>query len=89
MIDARVVDIQPHPDQATNNPGCWAVRFRVSYDGRTRVFWRWHNVRETNANGAYVTPSNEEKPPVDKILEDFWSDTFLDLHGFDFREGSS
>ena len=39
MIDVRVLDVKPHPDQATNNPGCWAVRFEISYDGTTRTFW--------------------------------------------------
>jgi hypothetical protein len=37
-IDVRVIDIQPHPDQATNNPGCWAVRFEVVCDGSN--LWR-------------------------------------------------
>lgn len=39
MIDVRVRDVQSHPDQATNNPGCWAVRFEVSYNGTKRSFW--------------------------------------------------
>jgi hypothetical protein len=84
VIDMRVLDIQPHPDQATNNPGCWAVRFEVSYNGTKRSFWRWHNVRE-NVEGRYVTPSNK-KPQADEIIEGFWNDTFGNLHGFSFNK---
>ena len=85
MIEARVLDIKPHPDQATNNPGCWAVQLRVEHDGRSRSFWRWHNVRELR-DGCYVTPSNKKPPTHDKILAAFWEDTFAGLHGFAFDE---
>lgn len=83
MIDASVLAVKPHPDQATNNPGTWAVQFRVSHADKARTFWRWYTVRQTDANGAYVTPSND-KPSVDEILAGFWDDTFGELHGFDF-----
>jgi hypothetical protein len=83
VIDVRVADIQPHPDQATNNPGCWAVKLAVSYDGRTRTFWRWYTVREQK-NGGYVTSSSKKKPATGEIITRFWGDTFADLHGFSF-----
>lgn len=83
MIEAFVLDVQPHPDQAANNPGCWAVQIRVAHDGRNRSFWRWHNVRELRS-GRYVTPSNEKQPTHDEILAAFWGDTFAELHGFSF-----
>lgn len=73
MIDVRVVDVQPHPDQTTNNPGCWAVKLAVSYDGRTRTFWRWHTVHD-----------RKKKPTDSEILTRFWDDTFAELHGFSF-----
>jgi hypothetical protein len=85
-IDVCVLTMKPHPDQATTHPGAWAVQFRADHGGRTHTFWRWYNVRETNENDTYITPSNEKKPSADKILADFWRDTFLDLHGFDFQE---
>jgi hypothetical protein len=85
QIEVHVLTIRPHPDQATNNPGTWAVQFRASRAGRSHTFWRWYNVRETNANGAYITPSNDKKPTVDEIIVRFWDDTFADLHGFDFK----
>ncbi len=84
MIDVRVLDVRPHPDQATNNPGCWAVRFEVSYDVTKRTFWRWHSVRELK-DGVYITPSNR-KPTTDEIIEWFWNDTFSELHGFSFNK---
>jgi hypothetical protein len=84
MIDVRVLGMQPHPDQATTHPGTWAVQFRADHAGRARTFWRWYTVRETDASGCYVTPSNDKRPAADEILADFWRDTFLDLHGFDF-----
>lgn len=73
MIDVRVLDIQPHPDQATNNPGCWAVQFAIARDGERRTFWRWHNER-----------TSDQKPTPFKIIKRFWDDTFADLHGFSF-----
>ena len=87
MIDVRVLDIQPHPDQATNNPGCWAVQYRVAHDGRSRSFWRWYNVRELRS-GRYVTPPNDKKPTHAEILADFWEDTFGNLHGFSFDKAA-
>lgn len=87
MIDVRVLDIQPHPDQATNNPGCWAVRLKISRDGTARTFWRWYTMRELKNGhkdgvGVY-TPSNK-KPEPTEILARFWDDTFAELHGFSF-----
>ena len=83
MIDVRVLDVKPHPDQATNNPGTWAVKLRVSHDGRSRAFWRWHSVREQ-------TKETKRKPTAEEILAQFWEDTFAGLHGFDFeREGAA
>ena len=92
MIDARVLNIQPHPDQATNNPGCWAVRFEVSYGGRRRTFWRWHTDREFSSRpaakhadlvaGRLVAAT--KKPRAEDILRHFWDDTFAELHGFAF-----
>lgn len=75
MIAVRVLDIQPHPDQATNNPGSWAVKFGVSYDGVTRTFWRWHTERKS-----------DKKPKADVLVKRFWDDTFADLHGFSFNK---
>lgn len=86
MIDARVVAIEPHPDQATNNPGCWAIQLRVSHAGRTRTLWRWHNVRRFDASGALIDPDGAP-PSRDEVLARFWDDTFGDLHGFDFQDG--
>lgn len=73
MIGVHVLDIRPHPDQATNNPGSWAVQFEVSYDGRKRTFWRWHTIRE-----------DSKKPKATDIILRFWDDTFAELHGFAF-----
>lgn len=93
MITVRVLDVKPHPDQATNNPGCWAVKFRVSREGGapygsgSRTFWRWYNRHET-VNGVYVTPSNK-KPSADEIITDFWDNTFAELHGFNFERSSA
>jgi hypothetical protein len=98
MIDACVLDIKPHPEQATNNPGCWAVRLSVSYDGTTRTFWRWYNVRDlktwdaerrqwvlsTDGTGVYIGPS-DRTPTNEELIKDFWDDTFGNLHGFNFE----
>jgi hypothetical protein len=83
-INGEVLAIEPHPDQATHNPGCWAVQFRVSHAGQTRTFWRWHNVRKFNANGAWIEPDNEP-PSTDEIMKAFVDDTFNELHGFNFQ----
>ena len=83
MIDVRVLGVKPHPDQATHNPGTWAVKLRVSHDGRSRTFWRWHSVRELRG-GCYVTTS-DRRPTHDEIIVEFWDNTFGDLHGFDFE----
>lgn len=87
MIDVRVLALKPHPAQATNNPGWWAVQLHVSHAGQARSFWRWYLVHELDTRGCYVTPSNDKKPSHDEILARFWSDTFSELHGFDFRNG--
>jgi hypothetical protein len=73
MIDVRVLAMKPHPDFATNNPGWWAVQYRVSYRGTARTFWRWYNKR-----------NSKDKPSADEVVEHFWDDTFGNLHGFDF-----
>lgn len=86
MIDAQVLDVKPHPDQATNNPGCWAVQLCVSHRGEVRTFWRWFNVREMR-NDIVVVPSSR-KPSNDEILAQFWNDMFSNLHGFDFEAPS-
>lgn len=75
MIDVRVLDVRPHPDQATNNLGCWAVQLETTHDGLTRTFWRWHTVRGTST----------KKPSSADILRVFWHSTFSDLHGFSFN----
>ena len=83
MIGVRVLDIKPHPDQSTNNPDTWAVRFEVTYDGTVRTFWRWHTVRGLEA-GRYT--SSTKKPTPAKILAQFWGATFSELHGFSFNK---
>lgn len=85
MIDARVLDIKPHPDQATNNPGCWAVQLEVSHAGRRRSFWRWYTER-TYSHGQLVATTSTKKPKQGDILRRFWEDTFAELHGFSFNE---
>lgn len=85
MIEAHVLAVKPHPDQAKNNPGCWAVQFRVSHGDVSRTFWRWYTVREMDKNHCYVTPSNQE-PSHDEILAQFWGDLFAELHGFNFHD---
>lgn len=82
MIDVEVLDVRPHPCQATNNPGCWAVQFRVSHKGTSRTFWRWHTGRRFGPDGALV--ETNEQPSRDEILARFWNDTFAELHGFSF-----
>jgi hypothetical protein len=78
-FEAHVVTIQ-----ATHNPGCWAVQFRVTRAEHTRTFWRWYTKRCLNQSGAYVTPDNDP-PTADEVLVSFWDDEFGDLHGFDFE----
>ena len=82
-IDARILDMQPHPDQATNNPGCWAVQIEVCYDKRRRTFWRWYAERNY-VDGCYVT--SETMPKACDVLKRFWDDTFAELHGFSFNK---
>ena len=82
MIDARVLDVQPHPDQATTNPDSWAVRLKISYDGTTRTFWRWHTARALDGRGIRLATT--KKPTPGEILKRFWDDTFAELHGFSF-----
>ena len=74
MIDVSVRAVKPHPDQATNNPGCWAVQLRISHAGRSRSFWRW-----------YTKGDLKKKPTAEEIIERFWNETFAGLHGFDFE----
>jgi hypothetical protein len=81
MIEVHVLAVVPHPDQATNNPGDWAVRFEISYKGATKTFWRWHTVKAFNENGRYIT-SPPIAPSHDQILHYFWDDTFHELNGF-------
>jgi hypothetical protein len=83
MIEVRVIDIQPHPDQATHNPSCWAVRFEAVYDGTTRTFWRWHTAfKMKDGQRVYL----DDKPKAAAILQRFWDDTFAELHGFSFNK---
>jgi hypothetical protein len=94
MIEVRVLDIRPHPDQATNNPDCWAVKLWVSYDGRSCTFWRWLTTLTTRElesksapdGGLYIGPSNAKKPSASEIIARFWDDTFAELHGFSFNK---
>lgn len=74
MIDVAVLDVQPHPDQATTHPGTWAVQLRVSRAGKSRVFWRWR-----------FTQKRSVKPSIEEIISWFWDDTFANLHGFNFE----
>lgn len=84
-IHVRVADIQPHPDQATRNPGDWAVKLVVTHAERTHTFWRWYTVRKLNENGAYLRP--DPVPPTHaEVIQRFWDDTFAELHGFSFEE---
>lgn len=84
MIDVSVLQVRPHPDQTTNNPGCWAVQLRVTRADQSRTFWRWHTVRRLDQRGVLVEPDNVP-PSSDEILAWFWDDTFGDLHGFNFE----
>ncbi|HSX23107.1 MAG TPA: hypothetical protein VLE97_10060 [Gaiellaceae bacterium] len=84
MINVRVLNIQPHPDQATNNPDDWAVQFQVSYDGKKRTFWRWHTARELDGYG--IRSSTNKKPTPREILKRYWDDAFAELHGFSFNK---
>lgn len=83
-MDVHVLAVRPHPGQARENPGCWAVQLRVSHAGQSRTFWRWHTVHELDEDGCYITPSNDKEPSHDEIVARFWNDTFSELHGFDF-----
>ena len=84
MIDVRVLDIRPHPDQATHNPGTWAVQFRVEHAGRNRSFWRWYSVRAPYRCDPHRAEELKKKPSHAEILKDFWANTFAELHGFSF-----
>jgi hypothetical protein len=75
MIEVRVLQIEPHPDQATNNPGSWAVQYEVRYDRTKRTFWRWYTERKS-----------DQKPKANDIIKRFWDDTFAELHGFSFNK---
>jgi len=86
MLTMCVLDIQPHPDQATNNPNDWAVQFEVSYDGRKRTFWRWHTVREGDKGLSVDRHAPRKYPAPDEIVRRFWDDTFAELHGFAFNK---
>jgi len=81
MIDVRVLDVRPHPDQATNNPGCWGIQLAVTHDGTTRTFWRWHSTYELRDGRRIPT---DQKPRIADIIKRFWDDTFAELHGFSF-----
>jgi hypothetical protein len=84
MITVKVIDVKPHPDQATNNPGCWAVQLRISREGhKPRTFWRWHTVRENDGRGIRL--SSNKQPTPGEIVTRFWDDTFAELHGFNFE----
>lgn len=84
-FDARVLAIRPHPEQATHNPGYWAVQISVSREGqKTRTFWRWFNTRRLNESGVALRP-DETPPTPEEVLARFWDDTFAELHGFAFE----
>ena len=85
LFSAEVLAIEPHPDQATRHPGYWAVQFRVARAGEARTFWRWHQVRKLNENGAWLYPG-DDPPTADEVLERFWRDTFDELNGFNFMD---
>ena len=85
VIDVRVVDMKPHRDQATNNPGCWAVQLEVSYDGQRKTFWRWYAERSCK-DGQIVETTSKAKPKAEDVLKRFWNDTFAELHGFSFNK---
>lgn len=87
MIDVRILDIQPHPDQATHNPNDWAVQLQISYEGQKRTFWRWHTVRDFDGSGIRL--STNRQPTPHEILKRFWDNTFEKLHGFSFDKGDS
>ena len=88
MIDARVLDVKPHPAQATNNPGCWAVQLEVSYGGRRRTLWRWYIERDY-VHGCFVASTSKTTPKAGDILARFWDDTFAELHGFAFESAEA
>lgn len=82
-IDVRVIDVQPHPDQATSNPNCWAVQFEVTYGKTKRTFWRWYNDRVRH---GWTHAERNPKPRTEDVIRRFWDDTFAELHGFAFDE---
>jgi len=82
VIEARVLDIQPHPDQATNNPGWWAIQLEVTYDGTERTFWRWYCDRKVRHGMTHA--ERNPKPSTEEVLRRFWDDTFAELHSFAF-----
>lgn len=84
MIRARVLDIRPHPDQATNNPGSWAVQLEVSRNGVKRTFWRWYTDRSEHHGDTHA--ERNPRPRETTLLRWFWDDTFAELHGFSFNE---
>lgn len=86
MIDARVLNIQPHPDQATHNPGCWVVQFEVTYDGTRRTFWRYYTDRKLHHGMTHA--ERNPKPTTEYFLRRFWDDTFAELHGLSFNKGA-
>jgi hypothetical protein len=74
MIDVAILDVQPHPDQATTHPGIWAIQLRVSHADKSRTFWRW-----------WFAQRSSIKPSIEEIIPWFWNDTFSNLHGFNFE----
>ena len=79
MIDVKVLDVQPHSDQATTHPNYWKVKIRVTYRGTPHTFWRWHKF------WRWHNMQEDRKPEPDEIVERFWDDTFTELRGFDFE----
>jgi hypothetical protein len=77
-IAVRILDVRPHPDQATCNPDDWAIQFEVTYDGTKRTFWRWYTARARLSINKQPTPG--------EIIRRFWGDMFAELHGFAFDE---
>jgi hypothetical protein len=87
-LDVSVLSVRPHPDQASHNPGYWAVQFCVSRAGTTRTFWRWFYAGHRSESGSGVRP-DAAPPTSDEILARFWDDTFAELHGFAFETTES
>lgn len=87
MIDIKVIDMQRHPEHMPNEKGyrndSWAIKFRVSYNGESKTFWRWHSSSREGLSKDELTP----KPDAWTVVEKFWKETFQGMSGFDFKKG--